>query len=92
MEGENTSPKNSTNFCMIKEFKDNLHSGIQRSKMELPKHKNCNIEKVARALMAKRNLPRVYRAETINIAVYIMNKSPTTAIHNATLEENYTAK
>ena len=56
-------------------------------------HKNCHIAKVTRALMvAKRNLPHVYRAKAVNIAVYIMNRTPITAIHNVTHEEKYTGK
>ena len=44
-----------------------------------------------RALI-ERNLPLVYWAKAINIVVYIMNMTPTVAIHNVTPEEKYTKK
>ena len=40
--------------------------------------------------MTKRNLPHVYWAKALNIVVYIMNKTPTAAIHNVALENKYT--
>ena len=42
--------------------------------------------------MTKRNLPHVYWVEAINTSVYIMNKTPTAAIHNGKPKEKHTGK
>ena len=52
--------------------------------------KNKHIAEVARALMIEKNMPHFYWAEAINIAVYIMNRTPTATVHNVTPEEKYT--
>ena len=37
-------------------------------------------------------MPKYYWAEAIHAAVYIMNKTPTVAIHGMTPEEKFTSK
>ncbi|MCO5596320.1 hypothetical protein L7F22_050381 [Adiantum nelumboides] len=44
--------------------------------------KNRLIAKVARALMSEKNVPHCYWAEAVSTAVYIMNRTPTAAVHN----------
>ena len=45
---------------------------------------------VACALMLEKNMPHFYWAEAVNTTVYIMNRTPTTAVHDVTPEEKYT--
>ena len=52
--------------------------------------KNRHMAKVARALMQEKNMPHFYWAEAVNTAVYIMNRTPTAAVHDVTPEEKYT--
>ena len=40
--------------------------------------------------MAEKNMPHSYWAEAMSTAVYIMNRTPTAAIHDVTPEEKYT--
>ena len=54
--------------------------------------KNRHIAEVARALMAKKNMPHSFWAEVVSTAVYIMNKTSTVAIHDVTPEERFTGK
>ncbi|MCO5557439.1 hypothetical protein L7F22_011003 [Adiantum nelumboides] len=54
--------------------------------------KNRHIVEVARALMAEKNVPRCYWAKAVSTAMYIMNKTPTAAVHNVTPEENFSGK
>ena len=54
--------------------------------------KNRHIAEVARALMAERNLPHYYWAEAVATAVYIMNRTPTAAVHGMTPEEKFTGR
>jgi len=56
------------------------------------KRKNRHIAEVARALMADKNMPHHYWAEAVAIAVYIMNRTPTAAVHGMILEEKYSGR
>ena len=39
---------------------------------------------------AGKNMPHFYWAEAVNTVVYIMNRTPTAAVHDVTPEEKYT--
>ena len=54
--------------------------------------KNRHIAKVAQALMAEQNLPHHFWAEAVNTGVYIMNRTPTAAVHGVTPEEKYSGQ
>ena len=54
--------------------------------------KNRHIAKVARALMAEKNMPHHFWDEAVNSAVYIMKRTPTAAVHDVTPEDKYTNK
>ncbi|MCO5596984.1 hypothetical protein L7F22_051056 [Adiantum nelumboides] len=54
--------------------------------------KNRHIAEVARTLMAEKNVPHCYWAEVVSTAVYIMNKTPTAAVHDVTPEKNFSGK
>ncbi|MCO5609871.1 hypothetical protein L7F22_064104 [Adiantum nelumboides] len=56
------------------------------------KHKNRHIVEVARALMSEKNMPPCYWAEAASTAVYTMNMTPTTTVHDMTPEEKFTGK
>ena len=47
---------------------------------------------VARALMAEKNMPKHFWSEAVHTAVYIMNRTPTAAVHGMTPEERFTGK
>ena len=54
--------------------------------------KNMHIAEVARALMAEKNMPHCYWAEAVSRAVYIMNRTPTAAVHDVTPEEKFSTR
>ena len=54
--------------------------------------KNRNIAEVARALMAEKDMPHCYWAKAVSTTVYIMNKTPTAAVHDMTPEEKFTGR
>ena len=54
--------------------------------------KNRHIAEVARALMAEKNMPHCYWAEAVSTAVYIMNRTPTAAVHDMTPEEKFAGR
>ena len=53
---------------------------------------NRNIAKVARALMNEKDMLEYYWVEAIHTPIYIMNRTPTTAIHGMMPEEMFTRK
>jgi hypothetical protein len=53
---------------------------------------NRHIAEIARAMLNEKNLPNYFWAEAIATAVYIMNRTPTTAVHGMTPEEKFTGK
>ncbi len=54
--------------------------------------KNRHIAEITRAMFNEKNLPNYFWAEAIVTAVYIMNRTPTAAVHGMTLEEKFTGK
>ncbi len=56
------------------------------------KRKNRHIAEVFRALMADNSMPHHYWAEAVATAVYIMNRTPTAAVHGMIPEEKYSGK
>jgi hypothetical protein len=51
-----------------------------------------HIAEVARALMANKSMLHHYWAEAVAIAVYIMNRTPTAAMHGMTPKEKYSGR
>ena len=81
-----------------KEFNNFLNSqGIQRQfscrytpqQNGVVERKNRHKAEVARALMTEKNMPHFYWTEAVNTAVYIMNRTPTAAVHNVMPKEKY---
>ncbi len=54
--------------------------------------KNRHIVKIARAMLNEKNLPNYFWAKAVATAIYIMNRTPTTAVHGMTPEEKFTGK
>jgi len=54
--------------------------------------KNRHIAEIARAMLNEKNLPNYLWAEAVATAVYIMNRTPTAAVHGMTPEEKFTGK
>jgi transposase InsO family protein len=54
--------------------------------------KNRHIAEIARAMLNEKNLPNYFWAKVVAFAVYIMNRTPTAAVHGMTPEEKFTGK
>jgi len=54
--------------------------------------KNMHIVEIARAMLNEKNLPNYFSAEAVATIVYIMNRTPTTAVHGMTPKEKFTGK
>jgi len=56
------------------------------------KRKNRHIAEITRAMLNEKNLPNYFWAETVGTAVYIMNRTPTAAVHGITPKEKFISK
>jgi hypothetical protein len=74
------------------EFNGSTHVVIPHSRMELLKGKNRHITEIAHAMLNDKNLPNYFWAEAVATVVYIMNRTPTAAVHGMTPEEKFTGK
>jgi hypothetical protein len=84
-----------------KEFSEYLKEhGIQRKysccyspqQNGVAERKNKHIAEITHAMLNEKNLPNYFWAEAVATVVYIMNRTPTTAIHGMTLEEKFIGK
>jgi len=84
-----------------KEFIDYLlEQGIQRQQTcrytpqqnGVAERKNRHIAEVARAMMNEKELPHYFWAEAVATAAYIMNRTPTAAVHGVTPEQKFTGR
>ena len=57
----------------------------------MAEQKNRHIAKIASALMSKKEMPQSFWAEAVHTIVYIMNRTPTAAIHDITPEQRFTS-
>ena len=53
----------------------------------MAERKNKHIVEIARALMSEKEMPQYYWAEAVHTTFYIMNMTPTAAVHDVTPEE-----
>ena len=83
------------------EFSDYLkEQGIQRKyscrstpqQNGVAERKNRHIAEVARAMLNEKKMPDYFWAEAVATAVYIMNRTPTVAVHGMTPEEKYSGR
>jgi hypothetical protein len=56
------------------------------------KRKNRHIVEITCAMLNENNLPNYFWVEAVATAIYIMNRTPTTAIHGMTPKEKFTCK
>ncbi len=83
------------------EFNDYLKEhGIQRKyscnyspqQNGVAERKNRHIVEITRAMLNEKNLPNYFWVEVVATAVYIMNRTPTAAIHGMTPKEKFIGK
>jgi hypothetical protein len=83
------------------EFSEYLKEhGIQRKyscsyspqQNEVVERKNMHITEITRAMLNEKNLLNYFWVEAVATAVYIMNRTPTAAVHGMTPEEKFTGK
>ncbi len=84
-----------------KEFNEYLKEhGIQRKyscsyspqQNGVAERKNMHIVEITCAMLNEKNLPNYFWVQAVATPVYIMNRTPTTAVHGMTPEEKFTGK
>ena len=88
MEKESISLMNLVNSCRTKECRENLMHRHAPHQNGIAKRQNRHIVEVAYVLMNEKNVPNYYWSKAI--VVYIMNRTPTIAMHEVTPEEKHT--
>jgi len=58
----------------------------------IAERKNKHIVEITRAMLNEKNLPNYFWAKAVATTVYIMNRTPTSAVHGMTLEEKFTCE
>ena len=84
-------------YAQVGGFKNSTSQGVKRQftcrytpqQNGVAKRKNKHIEEIACALMSEKNMPKRFWAKAVHIAIYVMNRIPTTGIHVMTPEERY---
>lgn len=89
--GEFTS-KEFINYCKENGIKKELTVRYTPQQNGVAERKNRTIVEMARSMLKARKLPNTYWAEAVNTAVYILNRSPTKAVHNKTPYEGWHKK
>jgi len=59
---------------------------------EIIERKNMHIVEITRGMLNEKNLPNYYWVKAGTTVVYIMNRTPTMAVHGMTLKEKFTSK
>jgi hypothetical protein len=92
MEGENISPMSLLTYLKMRGIQRQFTCRFTPHQNGVAKRKNRHIAEVARALMANKSIPHHYWAEAVATVIYIMNGTPTTAVHGMIPEEKYSGK
>jgi hypothetical protein len=88
MEGENIFQMNLVKEHGIQRKHSCSYSLQQNGVIE---RNNMHIVKITCAMLNEKNFPNKFWAEVVATTIYIMNRTPTTAVHGMTPEEKFTS-
>jgi hypothetical protein len=74
------------------EFKKKYSCNYSAQNNGVSERKNRHIIEITCAMLNKKNLPNYFWAKMVAITTYIMNETPTAAIHGMTPKEKFTSK
>ncbi|RVW97635.1 Retrovirus-related Pol polyprotein from transposon TNT 1-94 [Vitis vinifera] len=84
--GEFTSQE-FANFCDVHGIRRQLTAAYTPQQNGVAEHKNRTIMNMVRSMLSRKKLPKIFWPEAVNWAMHVLNRSPTFAIQNKTLEE-----
>ncbi|CAL2276928.1 unnamed protein product [Prunus armeniaca] len=79
-------------FCDDVGMERQLTVAYSPQQNSVAERKNRTIVEMARTMMAEKRIPLKFWAEAINTAVYLQNRSPTSALDNTTPFEKFTGR
>ena len=88
--GEYTSNE-FADFCKNQGIKHQLTASYSPQQNGVSERKNRTIVEMARSMLKGKNLPKVFWAEAVSCAVYILNRCPTRSVLNMTPEEAWSS-
>jgi transposase InsO family protein len=74
-------------FCATNGIHRQLTAAYTPQQNGVAERKNRTIMNMVRSLLTSRQVPKTFWPEGVNWAVHILNRSPTLAVRNKTLEE-----
>lgn len=84
--GEFTSSE-FNDFCSTHGIKRQLTTAYTPQQNGVAERKNRTIMNMVRSMLSGKELPKQFWAEAVNWSIYVINRSPTTAVPNTTPEE-----
>ncbi|KAG6511143.1 hypothetical protein ZIOFF_029198 [Zingiber officinale] len=79
-------------YCKANGIKRQLTTSYTPQQNGVAERKNRTIVEMARNMLKYKGIPNLYWAEAVHTAAYIMNRSPTKAVHNMTPYEAWHKK
>ncbi|KAG6487034.1 hypothetical protein ZIOFF_055615 [Zingiber officinale] len=79
-------------YCKANGIKRQLTTSYTPQQNGVAERKNRTIVEMARSMLKYKGIPNLYWAEAVHTAAYIMNRSPTKAVHNMTPYEAWHKK
>uniref|UniRef100_A0A803P6H4 Uncharacterized protein n=1 Tax=Cannabis sativa TaxID=3483 RepID=A0A803P6H4_CANSA len=83
---------NNSKIFVMEKGREAAHSNIHGPKNGVCERKNCAIINMVRSLLLRSGLPKDFWPEAVNWNIHILNKSPTFAVKNMTLEEAWSGR
>ena len=80
------------NFCKINGIKRQMTTAYTPQQNGVAERKNRTVMNMVRSMLTDKNMSRIFWAEAINWAVYVLNRCPTLAVKEVTPEEAWSGR
>ncbi|CAL5333116.1 unnamed protein product [Camellia sinensis] len=80
------------NFCETHGIKRQLTAAYTPLQNGICERKNRTIMNMVRSLLLRSGVPKIFWPEAVNWSIHILNRSPTLAVQNITLEEAWSGR
>ena len=74
-------------FCKHNGIKRQMTTAYTPQQNDITKRKNRTVMNMVRSMLSDKNIPKTFWAEAVNWVVYVLNRCPTLAVKDVTLEE-----
>lgn len=90
--GEEYTSNSFLDYCKRNGIKHQLTASYTPQQNGISERKNRTIVEMARSMLTEKNVPKVFWAEAVACAVYLLNRCPTKCVLNKTPEEAWSGK